>query len=144
MAIIFHQENVDILLNNKENLKLFILQLFDNESIKVENLIYIFCTDAFLLSLNKTYLNHDTYTDILTFDLSETPGELTADIYISTERVKENAALYGDSFEKEIHRVIFHGALHLCGYNDHTDKEKKMMRKKENEYLHSYFSNSAS
>ncbi len=139
MAVHFHFEDITLPLRNRNKLKEYILQRVDNEGLKVDRLSYIFCTDDYLLALNKNYLQHDTYTDILTFDLSEASQKIAAEIYISGERVRENAATFETSFAEELHRVIFHGALHLCGYNDHSEKEKKVMRKKENDWLKDYF-----
>ncbi len=98
---------------------------------------YIFCSDEDLLAINRQHLDHDYYTDIITFDLSETIGSehLISDIYISTDRVKENAALAGNAFSSELLRVMFHGILHLIGYKDKTDKEQKQMRAMEEEWL---------
>lgn len=138
MPVNFHFQDVNIELNNKESLEQYIIQLFNNEGIKAQNIDYIFCTDEFLLPLNKKYLNHDTYTDILTFNLSEKPKEMIAEIYISVERVRENTSLFKKSFENELHRVIFHGALHLCGYDDHSEEDKKEMRDQENKHLLHY------
>lgn len=139
MPVNFHFENTTIPLNNRDKLKNYISYLIDNECFTVINIDYVFCTDEFLLELNKNYLDHDTYTDILTFDLSEEKNKVSAEIYISGERVIDNAAAFNTSVEEELHRVIFHGILHLCGYDDHSDAEKKGMRKKENEYLRGYF-----
>lgn len=99
---------------------------------------YIFCDDDSLLALNKKYLNHDTFTDILTFDYSgEAPikNKIIADIYISIPRVKSNAKKFNTPFEKELSRVMIHGILHLCGYKDKTRKDKTLMRMKEEECL---------
>jgi rRNA maturation RNase YbeY len=101
------------------------------------SLNYIFCTDAYLLNINQQYLDHDTYTDIITFDLSE-EGKLVGEIYISTERVTENAETFGNTYIGELHRVIFHGALHLCGFLDKTPEDEQLMREKENECLSAY------
>ncbi|MCL4150405.1 UNVERIFIED_CONTAM: hypothetical protein GTU68_062635, partial [Idotea baltica] len=98
---------------------------------------YIFCSDTFLLSLNKQYLDHDYYTDILTFPL-ESQGisnGIAADIFISIERVKENADTYDTSFEQELRRVMIHGVLHLLGFDDHGDEGQRQMRNRENEAL---------
>lgn len=89
--------------------------------------------------MNRTYLNHDFYTDIISFDLSEPGSGVTGEIYISIDRVRENASLHSATFKAEIHRVIFHGALHLCGYKDKTRPQIALMRKKEAQYLASYF-----
>jgi rRNA maturation RNase YbeY len=101
---------------------------------------FIFCSDEYLLKINREYLKHDDFTDIITFDLSEREGRLVSEIYISVERVRENAAHFGVGFEKELHRVMFHGLLHLCGYKDKSVEEVKVMRGKEEEYLQQYFS----
>jgi rRNA maturation RNase YbeY len=125
-------------LNNKRNLKTFIKSIFEQEKIALERLNYIFCSDEELLKLNIEFLNHKTLTDIITFPLSEKNKPIISDIYISVERVKENASILNVPFITELHRVIFHGALHLCGYKDKTLSEKKLMRAKENFYLNQY------
>ena len=93
-----------------------------------------FCSDAYLLDINRTYLQHDYYTDIITFDL-----EGAAEIYISVDRVKENAQAEGVSFKQELHRIIFHGVLHLCGFSDKTASAKIEMTRQENKLLAHYF-----
>lgn len=100
---------------------------------------YIFCTDAYLLELNQGYLKHNTYTDIITFGLSKRRDPIVAEIYVSVERVAENAKIFESGFVKELHRVIFHGALHLCGYMDKSPLQKKKMRSKEDYYLALFF-----
>ena len=95
---------------------------------------YIFCSDPYLLEINKQYLGHDYFTDILTFDYSQKPV-VSGDLFISIDTVRENAEYYGATFEEELHRVIVHGLLHLIGYDDHTPEEQKTMREKENYYL---------
>ena len=104
------------------------------ESRKVGDITFVFCDDNYLLKINKEFLDHDTYTDIITFDYS-VGNEMISEIYVSTTRVEENAKKYKQTFENEIHRVIIHGVLHLCGYNDKTEEEKQIMRDKENHYL---------
>jgi probable rRNA maturation factor len=94
----------------------------------------IFCSDDYLLKMNGQYLEHDYYTDIITFDYSEEPF-ISGDLFISTERVLENAVNFGNSFKEELYRVIFHGVLHLAGYNDKTDEQLLQMREKEDYYL---------
>jgi probable rRNA maturation factor len=101
---------------------------------------YIFCTDEYLLQVNRDFLQHDYYTDIITFDLSDTSKRVSGEIYISVDRVKDNALTQGVSFTEELHRVIFHGALHLCGYKDKKPAEVKAMRSAEDKYLELYFS----
>lgn len=121
-------------LKNRQSLKTFLNALFKKEGVKLAALRYIFCSDDYLLDINRQYLNHDYYTDIITFDLSEGEGTV-GEIYISVDRVKDNTQQFNTSFTQELHRVIFHGALHLCGYKDKTAKEEKLMRVKEAEYL---------
>jgi probable rRNA maturation factor len=99
---------------------------------------YVFCSDEFLLSMNRQFLGHDFYTDIITFPLSETDKEIEAEIYISVDRVKDNAAQLKVDFSEELNRVIFHGVLHLMGYKDKIKADKETMRGKENEWLHGF------
>jgi probable rRNA maturation factor len=96
---------------------------------------YIFCSDDYLLGINKTYLGHDDLTDVITFDLSNPKEAIISEVYISVERVKENALLFKTTFVSELHRVMLHGALHLCGFKDKTSKQKKEIREKEDYYL---------
>lgn len=117
-----------------------IRDLFKKERTKLEQLRYIFCSDEYLLQINKEHLNHNYYTDIITFDLSETPNATIGEIYISVDRVRDNAQNYEVSFKHELLRVIFHGALHLCGYKDKSTKEEQLMRKAEDKYLKYYLS----
>jgi rRNA maturation RNase YbeY len=139
MPVQFFFINKNISLVNRTALKLYIGRIFKNEHKKLINLTYIFCSDKYLLEINKTHLKHDFYTDIITFDLSETRDLIIGEIYISTDRVRDNASQLGTTLREELHRVIFHGALHLCGYKDKTMEEEKDMRKAENELLHKYF-----
>lgn len=104
------------------------------EEYRVGELSYVFCSDSYLLDINQKYLNHDTYTDIITFDYT-VGRELRGDIYISAERVIENAGLFKVSFEEELHRVMVHGVLHLMGYGDKCKEEILVMRNKELEYM---------
>lgn len=124
---------------NRTKLKGFLLNLFKSEGYTVDFINYIFCSDAFLLNINRQYLKHNTYTDIVTFLLSENMAPIASDIYISVERVKENAKVFQVTFLHELHRVIFHGVLHLCGYSDKNQKQKEKMRLKEDYYLNLYF-----
>lgn len=134
----FFFQKVPSNLKNIRKLKAFILQLFKKEGKQIDNINYIFCTDQALHRINKSYLNHDFYTDIITFNLSASRSIINAEIYISTDRVKENAAVFKTSFQNELHRVIFHGALHLCGYKDKTKAQRAKMRSKEDYYLGKY------
>lgn len=139
MAVRFSNLDVKLVLEDKTRLKKFIAELFKRELQGLQDLQYVFCTDAYLLEINQQFLDHDTYTDIITFELSPNPDITEGEIYISVERVQENATAFEESFNRELHRVIFHGALHLCGYRDKSDTEEKLMRQKEDEYLSLYF-----
>jgi rRNA maturation RNase YbeY len=119
-------------------LKRFIQTIFRREGKKLKSLNYVFCSDEELLKINKTYLKHDFYTDIVTFDLSENSRQVTGEVYISVDRVRENANLFKTTLREELLRVIFHGALHLCGYEDRSPRQKALMRRKENFYLMNY------
>lgn len=111
-----------------------------SEGKKINHINFIFTSDRYLLELNKRYLKHNSYTDIITFDLSEKDQLKNAEIYISVDRVKENSRLMNISFKSEIHRVIFHGVLHLCGYKDKSKKDTKKIRNREDFYLYKYSS----
>ena len=111
--------------------------IFHTEQKVVQEINYIFCSDEYLLKINQTALNHDYYTDIITFPLSAINEPIEAEIYISIDRVKENSAINHTSFSNEIERVIAHGALHLCGYKDKTKKDIEEMRSKESFYINS-------
>jgi probable rRNA maturation factor len=122
-------------LRDKLLLRTFLSSIFAEEGVDFKLVSYIFCTDNYLLKLNQEYLKHDTFTDILTFTLSETSLPIISEIYISVDRVDENAKKLNESYENELHRVMIHGILHLCGYDDHSKNEKALMRSKENYYL---------
>ncbi len=131
----FHYTGITAIpLPGKRAVRQFISSLFEREGKILQRLDYIFCSDEFLLKINQTHLNHDFYTDIITFDLSEGEGVI-GEIYISLDRVKENAKLFGNTTKQELLRVIIHGALHLCGYLDKTKTQIAIMRKMENSYL---------
>ena len=131
--ILLHAEN-NFLIKAPQTLKIWITKSVLKEGAAIGDINIIFCDDAFLLIKNKKYLNHSSLTDILTFDFS-TGKSISGDIFISTERVKENATKYKVPFKNELNRVLIHGILHLLGYKDKTEKEKKIMRKKEDFYL---------
>jgi len=139
--ISFHYQASGFKFSNRTQLKTFLATLFKREKKALEELNYIFCTDEYLLEINRSFLQHDYYTDIISFELAEKKQPSQGEIYISIDRVKENAREIGESFQRELHRVIFHGALHLCGYRDKSTKETTLMRAKENEYLDLYFNN---
>ena len=127
-----------ISLRDRTRLKAFLSTLFQKEKIKLAELQYIFCSDDRLLEINKQFLNHDYYTDIITFNLSGANQPINVEIYISVDRVRENARDFNSSVQMELHRVIIHGALHLCGYKDKTRKDQAEMRKMEDKYLRLY------
>jgi rRNA maturation RNase YbeY len=126
-------------LSDRTRLKFFIVSLFKKEGKILDDIHYIFCSDAYLLEINRQHLQHDYYTDIISFGLSR-PGEpVNAEIYISIDRVKDNAKQFKVTFKEELHRVIFHGALHLSGYKDKNPKDQEVMREMEEKYLNLYF-----
>jgi rRNA maturation RNase YbeY len=131
----FHYLTRNFQFPERNRLKDFIKSLFRKEGKILGGLSYIFCTDEFLLEMNRQYLNHDTYTDIITFPLSGKGEPISSEIYISIDRVRQNAEKYQVSTYHELLRVIFHGALHLCGYKDKTSRDIRLMRKKEDYYL---------
>lgn len=130
MAIYFSSENIHFDLKGKMRVKRWITDIIKAQGKKVGDISYLFCDDAYLIEVNRAYLNHDTYTDIITFDYVE-DNLISGDIMISVERVKENAQLFGSTFDQELHRVIIHGILHLLGQGDKTAPEAAQMRKKE-------------
>lgn len=134
-TIIFNTHDTDFVLKDKLLLKTFLASVFAQEHISFKSITYVFCSDEFLLKLNQQYLKHDTLTDILTFTLSGTSLDIVAEIYISIERVKENATELNFPFLTELYRVMIHGVLHLCGYEDNTPEEKAQMRMREDFYL---------
>ncbi|HEY0899783.1 MAG TPA: rRNA maturation RNase YbeY [Sphingobacteriaceae bacterium] len=131
----FFSEDLVFTLKQKTNVRNWIQSTIIAEGYALDELNFIFCSDTYLLTINQQYLDHDTYTDIITFDNSEEEDRITGDIFISVERVRENANHFGVAFEDELHRVIIHGTLHLLGYPDKTKAEKTRMTQKEDEYL---------
>lgn len=125
-------------IKDKHILGKFITSLFKREGRALEKLTIIFCSDQNLLKINRKYLRHNTYTDVITFDLSESPLKIIGEIYISLDRIKANAKTYKVSPTQELHRVIFHGVLHLCEYMDTPHKKRVKMQEKEDEYLSKY------
>ncbi|MCJ7759226.1 MAG: rRNA maturation RNase YbeY [Gillisia sp.] len=129
----FYSENEFILEATDRHAK-WIEQVIVSENMKLEEINYIFCDDEYMLKLNVEFLGHDTYTDIITFN-NNVGRILQGDIFISTERVKDNAETFGVIFEDELRRVLSHGILHLCGYNDKTEEDSLIMRDKEEEKM---------
>ena len=131
----FHFADTRTKLPNRTILKSFLIDLFQSEGVELASLDYIFCSDPYLRQINIQYLQHDYNTDIITFPLSEDGQPVIGEIYISLDTVKDNAETYKVPQETELLRVIFHGALHLCGYGDKTKKEQTIMTGKEDQYL---------
>ncbi|CAM4084737.1 rRNA maturation RNase YbeY [Gillisia limnaea] len=129
----FYSEN-EFQLDHEKSYGIWIEGVIESEGKKLEEISYIFCNDDYMLDINMKYLDHDTYTDIISFDYS-VGNILQGDIYISTERVEENSREFNVSFEEELRRVIIHGVLHLCGYKDKSEEESTLMRGKEEEKL---------
>jgi probable rRNA maturation factor len=134
-AIHFFEEDIPYKLKKKALVRQWITETIVAEGFRLKELNYIFCSDAYLLQINQQYLNHDTYTDIVTFDNSETEGSIIGDIFISIDRIRENALKFNSNEAGELHRVIIHGALHLLGYKDKTAVTKQKMTEKEDFYL---------
>lgn len=132
----FHDRKYSI--RDRKGLKRTVEHIFYQEKRGLAKLDYIFCSDKYILEINRSFLKHDYFTDIITFDLSYTKSKVEAEIYISLDRVIDNARTLKISIKEELCRVIFHGALHLCGYKDKRKKEAATMREKEDEYLRDY------
>jgi rRNA maturation RNase YbeY len=126
-----HYEDVADLLLNESDLTIWISKVCSSENLDFGDVSLIFCSDEYLLEMNRTHLDHDFYTDIITFDYTDNQI-VSGDLFISIDRVRDNANDFIVSFEHELHRVIIHGILHLCGYKDKSDDEEKLMRSKEN------------
>lgn len=134
MPIRFFSEEIEFKIQNPKKVKAWLNQSANRERKEIIEINYIFCSDLYLLKLNQEYLNHNTLTDIITFDYSQ-GSKLSGEIYISIDRVMENSQKFDSGFVGELHRVIIHGVLHLCGYKDKTKSDKTLMRKKEDAYL---------
>lgn len=130
-AILFFSEDISFTLSKPRRTSNWIKLIAKKEKREVLDVSYIFCSDSFLLQLNQQYLNHNTLTDIITFDYSEGAKQLEGEIYISIDRVKENAEKFKVPFQDELDRVMIHGVLHLIGYKDKKPADKALMRKKE-------------
>lgn len=131
----FFEADITYQLDRPDDIRLWLTNLVTEEKCGIEKIQYIFCTDEYLLGINKQYLNHDYYTDIITFPHTNSHTAIQSDIYISIDRVADNAKSYKVSTTQELHRVIAHGLLHLCGYGDATEEEKEIMRGREDYYL---------
>lgn len=132
--ISYHFENTDFVFRERDLNNRWLRTVAESEMKRIGNIAVIFCSDGYLLDVNRKYLGHDYFTDIITFDYCE--GErLSGDLFISVDSVRENAVEYGTEFADELNRVMVHGLLHLIGYDDHTEEDVKTMREKENQYL---------
>jgi rRNA maturation RNase YbeY len=136
--IVFYELKSVRFLKNRKQLKEYILSVFAEEGRVLNSLNIILCDDEYLLSINKEFLEHDYYTDIITFDLSNNKSVIDGELYISIERVIDNVIQLKSNKVIELHRVIFHGCLHLCGYGDKTSAEEFIMRSKEDFYIQKY------
>ncbi len=134
MVITFQAENIEFPKIRKRGIKNWIKLVAENYGKKIGAVNYLFCTDEKILAVNKQYISHDFYTDIITFDYSE-DDKISGDIFISLDTVRSNSQKFHTSYDEELHRVIIHGILHLCGVNDKSKAEEKAMRKAENEAL---------
>ncbi len=135
----FFFADVTIRVPERRRLREFIEAIITRKGKKPGSLNYIFCSDEYLLNINRQYLQHDYYTDIITFDLDSDPKLVTGEIYISADRVRENAKSFGSTINHELHRIMFHGILHLCGYKDKLKAEKLAMTREEDRLLKLYF-----
>jgi len=131
----FFVEDLSFDLKKKKKLRSWIKDIAEKFQVEIDQLNYIYCSDNYLLEVNQTYLQHDYYTDIITFDQSEGEGPIEADIFISIDRIKENAKENNHQWQTELHRVMAHGLLHLIGFDDKTDEQKQIMRKTEDDCL---------
>jgi len=132
-SVFFTTHDIEFDLRDQEKIVAWVTEVIEEEGYELGRIDYIFCSDDFLLEINRTHLNHDDYTDIITFPLGEKP--VVGEIYISIDRVRENASSFHTGFEDELHRVMIHGVLHLCGYDDHEEEDIGEIRGKEEDYL---------
>ncbi|WP_192822576.1 rRNA maturation RNase YbeY [Rufibacter sp. LB8] len=136
LAIEFFTEEIDFEVKNEEKVKAWLSEIISKNSFELESLNYIFCSDEYLYQMNVEYLEHDTLTDVITFDNSDIEGVIEGDVFISIDRVVDNASTFHISVEQELYRVMAHGLLHLLGYEDKTAEMQILMRSKEEECLH--------
>ena len=134
MSIFFHKEGINFNIREKQKIRRWIKKVIENEGKELGELNIILTRDKELLELNKTYLSRKYPTDVITFEYNQ-EKKISGDIYLSIERIRENALKFNEKDDREINRVIIHGILHLMGYNDKKKEEQKRMRQKENEYL---------
>lgn len=132
--ILYYYEDIDFQFRNKTRTNRWLRLVAESEIKRIGDISIIFCSDNYILDVNQKYLQHDYFTDIITFDYCE-ENRLSGDLFISVDSVRENSIEYGTDFADELNRVIVHGLLHLIGYDDHTEADVAVMRKKENYYL---------
>jgi len=135
LSIRYFSDNISFCLKNKREITKWLKIVAETEDKKISNMSYIFVSDEQILDINKKFLNHDYYTDIITFDNSLSDTKIEGEMYISINTVKQNAKEYNVTFENELHRVVIHGLLHLCGYNDNNPKNRRIMQNKETNYI---------
>jgi probable rRNA maturation factor len=135
IPVFFFKEQIKFRLSKQAEIRSWILRLIKKERYRLSNLNFIFCTDIYLRKINKAYLDHDYFTDIITFDNSDLLQTIDGDIYISIDRIKANSVTFKSSFEDELHRVMAHGVLHLLGYSDKNKKQQSEMKNQENKWL---------
>lgn len=135
MRINFFNEDISYNLKQKNAVRFWIRSVIHQEGFTLQELNFIFCSDNYLLNINQQFLKHNTYTDIVTFDNASEQGIIIGDIFISIDRIKENASAFNVMTTSELHRVIIHGTLHLLGYKDKTKADKALMTQKEDQYL---------
>jgi len=138
MAIYFFSEGINFELQEKLKRKRWLKTIATKDGFIIKELNYVFCSDEYLYQMNLEYLNHDTYTDIITFDNSEKELDIIGDVFISIDRIRENAKTHNQKVEDELNRVLVHGLLHLMGYKDKTKEESALMRQKEEESINLY------
>lgn len=131
----FFTEDISYVLKDKRKIKAWVSATIAAEGYQLDELNFILCSDDYLLRINQQYLDHDTYTDVITFDNSEALKTITGDVFISIDRIRENASLYKHRLQDELCRVMIHGTLHLLGYKDKSKADKTRMTQKENDYL---------
>ncbi|MBX9890100.1 MAG: rRNA maturation RNase YbeY [Amoebophilaceae bacterium] len=135
MKIYYFLEDIDLTIKQKKKISTWLQTVIQQEGYRLAHLNFVFCSDQYLHQHNKAYLGHDTLTDVITFDYATSASYIFGDIYISVERVKENAKIYEQPFLEELYTVMVHGLLHLLGYDDHATADKLLMREKELFYL---------
>ena len=138
MAIHFFSEEIRFTLKEKLNRKRWLKKIATSAGFNIKELNYVFCSDEYLYQINRDYLKHDTYTDIITFDNSEKKDDIEGDIFVSIDRVRENAKTHAQEEETEMNRVLAHGLLHLMGHKDKSKEEAALMRLKEEESIKLY------